>query len=525
MEALGGSTYTQLVEEAEKEKQLGPNSPEKVKEKEEERKEFMAGIGRRVLPFILVVVALVVVRGLFRILQLRDELHANESDRPCACSLPKPDTHGDTIETTIDGQMSTIIVDAPICERADTRPPYWMLPFLFSVKKFINSMVMGDDFLKPRPADAQNCCELTLSAFKWCGGGIIKTVAKSLLIIVATNTFFRDVNDVRAAAAVHGWWEATWQCFPMTWALSANVAAMLAAYSSFVMADHQTKSDDGPIMTMLKQIASLPEILVAVYTGLLTFFYGMPLLVIGVFTLLPPFVYVLWLSLCLAWNLAVIAVTVIVSILFTLIWGLGVKIIWTGLQKFVFLLITCVTLGQWRGCTGHCCHITDDETARDACEWDDFWAYWKEGWAVRLDMPTVEFDDVTEFYTLLYIVFCVIIGAVGCGIITDFYDLSHRSAPRVLFYRISWIAVVTIPCLFQYYVPVGARMLMGQGINDSLDNAYESRSTLSYMSYTASMLDSAAVCALSGAQECLQDVNARVSTYLQTLLNLFWTWI
>lgn len=98
-------------------------------------------------------------------------------------------------------------------------------------------------------------------------------------------------------------------------------------------------------------------------------------------------------------------------------------------------------------------------------------------------------------------------------------------------YACSWIAVVAFPCFLNFYVPISVRwFFMGETPHEGLDNVYNSRSLLTYLSYTASLLDGVGVCAFSVADECVNMVKDSLAmspfkTFMQTFVDMLWTWI
>lgn len=122
------------------------------------------------------------------------------------------------------------------------------------------------------------------------------------------------------------------------------------------------------------------------YAYSLAVLYGFPLVIISVCLLLPPLIYAVWLTITLVWWALMFCISMLIACIYFVVWGIGIKIIWTFIQKALMSMLTVITLFQWKGCSGWCCHLTD-EVERNQCEWDDFWAWWQKGWWFWLDLP------------------------------------------------------------------------------------------------------------------------------------------
>lgn len=214
-------TYKKLNEEGDKTEEAAIKETARLKSEkklqiEETRKTVMANIQYYMLPVTLGIMLVFIVRSWWHVRALQSE----DTEDRCACSLP------DSIPVERINASTTDLRPA-MCEEPDRRAPYWMLPMMFAVKKFMNSLVMGDDYLKENVQKSDGC----FGEVRWICGGSIKTIFKVVMLVVAGNTFVKDWLNVWETMGEEGMVGGL-ECFALTWSLSANVAAMVAVLFS-----------------------------------------------------------------------------------------------------------------------------------------------------------------------------------------------------------------------------------------------------------------------------------------------------
>lgn len=123
---------------------------------------------------------------------------------------------------------------APLaCEYPWKRPPYWLMPILAICKRFANTLLFGDVAFKTDFT--------TWSSIPWGGRKVFKgllalclEVFKIGFLLLAVNTTHRMFASIVGYYHVDPWLTIV-QCIPVTFALSSNVAALLAVATDMKM--------------------------------------------------------------------------------------------------------------------------------------------------------------------------------------------------------------------------------------------------------------------------------------------------
>ena len=93
--------------------------------------------------------------------------------------------------------------------------PWWLLPIVGVSKKFFTALIFGDILLKP------------ITRKRGVVGQVVGEVLKAVFFSFAALTFLKDLRVI-IAALVAGPWSTFWQTLVVTYAMSSNVASLVA---------------------------------------------------------------------------------------------------------------------------------------------------------------------------------------------------------------------------------------------------------------------------------------------------------